>query len=140
VLTSIKRIAKNQARSFGITEVKLPEVHIEQKYIPAVYNDPALSQRIREHFEKRLGREQLKDIRPTMVGEDFTFYGRVEPRIPSLMFRLGAADPEVYTRAKQEGFSLPPLHSSYFAPPPEATIKTGIEAMTEAALLLLKRQ
>ena len=140
VLTSIKRIAENQARSFGIPEDKLPEVHIEQKYIPAVYNDPALSQRIREHFEKRLGRKQVKDIQPSMVGEDFTFYGRVEPRIPSLMFRLGAADPTAYKQAKQQNTSLPPLHSSYFAPPPEATIKTGIEAMTEAALLLLKRQ
>ncbi len=140
VLTSIKRIAENQARSFGMPEDKLPEVHIEQKYIPAVYNDPALSQRIREHFEKRLGREQVKDIQPSMVGEDFTLYGRVEPRIPSLMFRLGATDPAAYKQAKQQKTSLPSLHSSYFAPPPEATIKTGIEAMTEAALLLLKKQ
>ena len=42
--------------------------------------------------------------------------------------------------AIDEETSLPPLHSSYFAPPPEATIKTGIEAMTEAALLLLIKQ
>ena len=75
-----------------------------------------------------------------MVGEDFTLYGRVEPRILSLMFRLGAVDPAEYVWAKQQKISLPPLHSSYFTPPPEAIIKTGIEAMTEAALLLLEKQ
>ncbi|MEA3419460.1 MAG: amidohydrolase [Campylobacterota bacterium] len=140
VLESIKRIAKNQAQSFGMPENKLPEVHIEQKYIPAVYNDPALSQQIREHFEKRLGYEQARSIGPSMVSEDFALFGQIEPRIPSLMFRLGATDPIAYKKAKEEDASLPSLHSPYFAPPPETTIKTGIEAMTEAALLLLKRE
>ncbi len=140
VLASIERIAKNQARSFGIPEDKLPVVHIKQKYTPAVYNNPVLSQRIREHFEKRLGSEQVRSIGPEMIGEDFSQYGRVEPLIPSLMFKLGAVDLAVYARVKQENISLPPLHSPYFAPVPESTIKTGIEAMTEAALLLLKKQ
>ena len=140
VLESIKRIAKNQARSFGMPEKKLPVIHIKQKYTPSLYNDPALSQRIRKHFEMRLGKEQVKNIKPEMVGDDFAQYGRVEPRIPSLMFRLGAVDPAVYKQSKQQNLSLPQLHSPYFAPPPESTIKTGIEAMTEAALLLLKKQ
>jgi len=140
VLDAIKRITRNQARSFGIPEDKLPQVHIKKPYTPAVYNDPTLSKRIQEHFKKTLGSERVKSIRPAMGGEDFALYGRVEPRIPSLMFRLGAAEPTVYARAKQEDILLPPLHSPYFAPPPEATIKTGIEAMTEAALLLLKKQ
>jgi len=140
VLDAIKRIALNQARSFGIPEDKLPQVHIKKDYTPAVYNDPVLSKQIREHFEETLGSERVKSIQPAMVGEDFTHYGRVEPRIPSLMFRLGAADPEAYQQAKQQNISLPPLHSPHFAPPPETTIKTGVEAMTEAALLLLKKQ
>ncbi len=140
VLDSIKRIALNQARSFGVPEDRLPEVRIKEKYTPAVYNDPTLSNRIRKHFEKILGSEHVISIRPAMGGEDFARYGRVEPRIPSLMFRLGAADPAAYELAKQNKTSLPPLHSPHFAPPPEATIKTGIEAMTEAALLLLKKQ
>ena len=140
VLDAIKRIAVNQARSYGRPEERLPRVHIEKQYTPAVYNDPALSERIHKHFEETLGRERVKSIRPAMVGEDFARYGRVEPRIPSLMFRLGGADPAAYERAKQQQTSLPPLHSPLFAPPPEATIKTGIEAMTEAAMLLLEKQ
>lgn len=140
VLDAIKRIAINQARSYGMPEEKLPQVHIEKQYTPAVYNDPALSERIHKHFEETLGSKRVKSIRPAMAGEDFARYGRVEPRIPSLMFRLGAADPAAYERAKQQNTSLPPLHSPLFAPPPEATIKTGIKAMTEAALLLLEKQ
>ena len=139
VLDAIKRIAINQARSYGMPEERLPQVHMK-KQAPAVYNDPALSRRIHEHFEEVLGSEQVKSIRPAMIGEDFAHYGRVEPRIPSLMFRLGAADPAAYERAKQQQTSLPPLHSPLFAPPPEATINTGIEAMTEAAFLLLEKQ
>ena len=140
VLTAIKRIAINQARSFGIPEDKLPEVYIKQKYTPSVYNDPALSQKIRDHFKKRLGPEQVRKIAPAMVGEDFAHYGWIEPRIPSLMFRLGAADPALFTPLKPANSSLVSLHSPYFAPPPEATIKTGIEAMSEAILLLLKKE
>jgi amidohydrolase len=140
VLDAIKRIALNQARSFGIPKDKLPRVHIKKPYTPAVYNDPVLSKRIREQFIKTLGSKRVKSIRPAMGGEDFALYGRTEPRIPSLMFRLGAADPAAYERAKQQQVSLPPLHSPRFAPPPETTIKTGIEAMTEAALLLLQKQ
>ena len=75
-----------------------------------------------------------------MVGEDFSRYGRTEPRIASLMFRLGAADPAAFDEAEAGKRVLPPLHSPHFAPPPEATIKTGVEAMTEAALLLLKKE
>lgn len=139
VLDAIKRIAINQARSFGMPEERLPRVHMK-KQAPAVYNDPALSKRIHEHFEEILGSERVRSIRPAMMGEDFAHYGRVEPRIPSLMFWLGAVDPAAYERAKQLNTSLPPLHSPHFAPLPEATIKTGIEVMTEAALLLLKKQ
>jgi len=140
VLDAIKRIALNQARSFGMPEDKLPKVQILKNYTPAVYNDPALSKRIRERFEKTMGSQRVKSIPAAMIGEDFTHYGRVEPRIPSLMFRLGAADLIAYKQAKQQNIALPPLHSPRFAPPPETTIKTGVEAMTEAALLLLEKQ
>ena len=139
VLEAIKRIVISQARSFGMPEEKLPEIRI-YKAASAVYNDPALSQQLRRRFEQVFGADRVKPLRPTMVGEDFSRYGRVEPRIPSLMFRLGAVDPEVYEAAKRQNAELPPLHSPRFAPLPETTITTGVEAMTEAALLLLKKE
>ena len=42
-----------------------------------------------------------------MVSEDFTLYGRIEPRIPSLIFQLGATDPAAYEQAKQQNVSAP---------------------------------
>ncbi|MEJ2501022.1 MAG: peptidase dimerization domain-containing protein, partial [Campylobacterales bacterium] len=140
VLDSIKRIVLNQARAFGIPEEKLPKISVKKAYTPSVYNDPGLTGRIRGRFEEVFGKKQVRTLQPSMVGEDFSRYGRTDPRIPSLMFRLGAADPAEYAEAEAGKRVLPPLHSPRFAPPPEATIKTGVEAMTEAALLLLLKK
>ena len=74
-----------------------------------------------------------------MGGEDFGQYGRVEPKIPSLMFWLGAVDPAVYQAAQTGGPALPSLHSPFFAPLPQPTVTTGVEAMTAAALDLLAK-
>ena len=75
-----------------------------------------------------------------MGGEDFALYGRVEPKIPSLIFKLGAVDETGLTKAKESGKKLPSLHSPFFAPLPEPTIKTGVLAMTSAALELLAKK
>jgi hippurate hydrolase len=90
-------------------------------------------------FERVLGKHRVTAIRPVMGGEDFARYGRVEPKIPSLMFRLGAIDSSLLTKAKEKGEQLPSLHSPFFAPLPEPTIKTGVLAMTSAALELLAK-
>ena len=61
----------------------------------------------------------------------------LEDQVPIVLFWLGAADPEKYEAAQRGERSLPSLHSSKFAPPPEPTIKTGVLAMTAAVLELL---
>jgi metal-dependent amidase/aminoacylase/carboxypeptidase family protein len=69
-----------------------------------------------------------------MIGEDFARYGRTKEDVPIFMFRLGtikAGDPNQPSES-------PSLHSAQFAPLPEPTIKTGVRAMTEAALNLLQ--
>ena len=43
------------------------------------------------------------------------------------------------TEAAEKGETLPSLHSPFFRPVPEPTIKTGILALTSAALELLQR-
>jgi hippurate hydrolase len=90
-------------------------------------------------FERTLGKNRVKEMPPVMAGEDFARYGRVEPKIPSLMFRLGAVDGALLTKAKDKGEKLPSLHSPFFAPLPEPTIKTGVLVMTSAALELLAK-
>lgn len=55
------------------------------------------------------------------------------------MFWLGAVDPQKVKEAEETGTKLPSLHSPFYAPMPEPTIKTGIRAMSAAALDLLKK-
>ncbi len=106
---------------------------------PSVYNDPDLTWRIARVFERTLGKDRAKETPPVMAGEDFARYGRVEPKIPSLMFKLGAVDGTLLTKAKENEEQLPSLHSPFFEPLPEPTIKTGVLAMTSAALELLAK-
>jgi hippurate hydrolase len=56
------------------------------------------------------------------------------------MFWLGAVSPEKVAASQKEGSQpLPSLHSGVFAPLPEPTLKTGVKAMTAAALELLAK-
>jgi hypothetical protein len=55
-----------------------------------------------------------------------------------VIFWLGADDPVAYSEAQKKGVSRPALHSALFAPVPEPTLRTGITAMTDAALDLLQ--
>jgi len=137
LLDGIRRIAEGQARSAGIPENLLPEVSIRDEYTPALYNDPELTQRLVTAMQNRLGAERLVQWQPVMGGDDFSEYGRVEPRIPIAYFWLGAVDPEKVKAAEAAGEELPSLHSSQFAPLPEPTLRTGVDAMTAAALELL---
>jgi hypothetical protein len=52
------------------------------------------------------------------------------------MFWLGAVKQSTYDAAQINNSQLPSLHSAKFAPDPEPTIKTGVEAMTTAALAI----
>ncbi len=55
------------------------------------------------------------------------------------MYRLGTVNQERYLQSIDSATRLPTLHSANFAPDPEPTIKTGVLTMSEAALLLLKK-
>lgn len=141
LLDGIERIAVAQARAFGLPEDKLPVVKLARgEFTPATYNDPALTERIAGVLKARLGEANVVETGPVMGGEDFGRYGRVEPKIPSLILWLGAVDPVKIEAAKASGDALPSLHSPFFAPLPEPTITTGVEVMTSAALDLLGKR
>lgn len=135
LLSGIERVAKNAARTAGLPEDKLPVVTVRDEYTPALYNTPELVDRAVAAIGKTLGAENLVEQEPVMGGEDFGRYGRVEPKIPIFMFRLGAvSNGRMEQSLRGEGEPLPSLHSSKFAPDPDPTIKTGIIAMTAAVL------
>ncbi|WP_446831183.1 amidohydrolase [Candidatus Foliamicus sp.] len=139
LLEGIARIAKAQARALGLPEDRLPEVHVKNEYTPALYNDPGLSNRVADALRAELGEDNVELSKPVMGGEDFARFGRTQPRIPSFYFWLGGAEPAAFAAAKARGSSLPATHSPYFLPAYELTLRTGVRAMTAAALDLLAK-
>ncbi|NNC38994.1 MAG: amidohydrolase [Hyphomonadaceae bacterium] len=136
-LSTIRRIAKGLGESYGLPEDKLPIVVHKDEFTPALYNDPELAARMMPVIGKAIGEDNVKELKPVMGGEDFGQFGRVDPKIPSLLFWLGAVSPDDIAEAKKTGKTLPSLHSPFFAPDAKPTLETGVAAMTAAALDLL---
>ncbi|MGD9812281.1 MAG: amidohydrolase [Sphingobium sp.] len=140
LLDSIARIAKAEAMAAGMPDDRLPEIRAADSFTPAAFNTEPLTGRIIGLFRTRFG-DRVMQMAPTMGGEDFGRYrtGGAEP-IQSLIFWLGAVPQGKWDAAKGDIASLPSLHSALWAPDPEPAIATGVEALTAAALDLLKRE
>jgi amidohydrolase len=138
ILAAIKRIADGCGRAAGVPDDRLPVVTVLRESIPSTYNDPGLTRRVHAALGRALGAERVIAADPVMGGEDFGCYGRVDPKIPICMFWLGAVEPAKVERALREKKPLPSLHSAEFAPDADAAIRTGVRAMTAAALESLK--
>jgi amidohydrolase len=140
-LAAIRRICRGEAIAAGLPEDRLPLLTtVEEEFTPSTFNDPALTARVTRTLTGWLGAENVKQIQPEMVGEDFSQFGRTVEKVPLCLFRLGAVAPEKVADSQRMGTPLPSLHSSKFAPVPEPTIKTGVTAMTAAALELLRKK
>jgi hippurate hydrolase len=123
VLAAIARITKAEADSAGALRAPYIE-HYEAT--DAVYNDPALAQRLGSALETALGKDNVVAAEPGLASEDFSYFTAQD--IPSFYFTLGGADPEKYARAQAGGENLPSNHSSLFAPDLDPALHTGIAA------------
>lgn len=140
LIEGIKRIAKAQAISAGLPEELHPTVETENDYTPSTYNDPAMTERIMSAVSAQLGEKRVYSRPPSMGGEDFSFFHRHDEEIPTLIFWTGGSDPIAMDKAADGKGEAPPAnHSPFFAPDPEASLKTGVEAMTIGAMELLKK-
>jgi hippurate hydrolase len=137
VLASIERIVKGVAATAGIPEEKAPIVKISEG-TGATYNDPVLVDRLVVAFKQVLGEENVVKLPPVMGSEDFGNFS-LGQKIPTAIFWLGASDPEKVRANRESGAALPGWHSALFAPVPEPTLRTGVKAMTAAALELMKK-
>jgi hippurate hydrolase len=133
-LEAIERIAKAAAAAAAAPE---PEVRIRlEEFTPALHNDSALTKRTVTVLRQVLGADEVEPRPPVMGGEDFSRFGRAG--VPIFMFWLGTIDADRWEAARKEGATpLPSLHSDLFWPDPEPTIRTGVLAMSQAALNLV---
>src|SRR5881392_1976142 len=139
ILAAIEQIAKGCAIAAGIPPERAPIVSVSKdQFTPATYNNPDLTKRLVAVWKKSLGNENVEIVDATMGGEDFSEYSLPDHSIPAVDFHIGAVEPAKIAEYKQAGKELPTLHSSKFAPVPEATIRVGIIGMTAAVLDLMK--
>ncbi len=135
-LASVKRISLSMAAAAGVPPDRQPIFEEKDEFVPALYNDPPLTGRLRTAFTDWLGADRVTQVKPVMGGEDFSQFGRTVDKVPVCLFWLGTVDPSRYAASQKSGEALPSLHSSFYAPLPEPTIKTGVLAMTAAVLEL----
>ncbi len=128
VLAAISRIVKGEAEASGVVRQPLVE-HFEAT--DAVYNAPALDDRLAAVLEQALGKNNVEVLKPITGSEDFSVF--VQQGVPGFYFMLGAAEPEKYAQAKASGQNLPSNHSSLYAPDAKPALETGITA--EVAVL-----
>jgi len=135
LLSGIERMAKTEAAAARAPKEPVVKVSESQDL---TYNDPALTKRLAAALAKQLGAENVQEIRPEMVAEDFGEFGKAAG-VPSVQLRVGAVEPSRYEAAMKAGTPLPSLHSSGFAPDRERTIKAAATVLTLSALDLLSK-
>jgi hippurate hydrolase len=135
ILAAIARITKAEADAAAVQRAPLIE---NVGSTDAVYNDPALAQKLKITLEGALGKDNVETGEPLMASEDYSYF--IEQGIPSFYFALGGADPQKYSDAKNAGTQLPSNHSPLFAPDVDPALRTGITAEVAVLRDLLKAQ
>ena len=138
IMASIKRICKGEAMSAGLASEKFPLIEEVDERLPVLYNDPFITENIAENLKEKMGKSNIVLIPPVMGAEDFGRYGKTKEKIPICLLKIGTVSAENLKESKEKNTILPSLHSPYFTPVPELSIKTGVEAMTLAIIALLK--
>jgi len=138
IIQAVARIVRAAALGAGMPEERLPLVSVLDESAQALYNDPALTERLRPALKRVLGADNVRDVPPLMASEDFGQFG-LDRKIQVLMFSVGANSEETLAAAKRDGTPVPGPHSPLFAPVPGPTLRTGIVAMSTAALEVLGR-
>jgi amidohydrolase len=138
IIQAVARITRAAALGAGMPEDRLPLVSVLDESAQALYNDPGLAERLRPALQRALGPDNVRDFPPIMASEDFGEFG-LDRKIPVLMFWVGANSEETLAAAKRSGTPVPSPHSPLFAPVPAPTLRTGIVAMSTAALEVLGR-
>jgi amidohydrolase len=134
-LEAIQRVPRGLAIAAGLPEDRMPLYeHLGAESVAATFNNPQLTARLAAAVGKELGKENVVEIDPAMVSEDFGLFG-LNGKIPTVLLALGAADP-----AKLAAGTQPGLHSSKFAPAdPALVLRTGVRAAVSGVLDLLRR-
>ena len=139
LLDGIARIARGEAIAAGLPDEKLPAVRPGDNVTPATVNTQQFAARLHELFAAHFGEDRVCEARPVMAGEDFGRFWLADQSKQSAIFFVGGVPLDKWHAAGGDTTKLPSLHSPFWAPDAEAVIGTATEAMTVAALDVLKK-
>jgi len=134
-LEAIQRIPRGLALASGFPDDRAPIYeHLDHESVASTYNDPALITRVAAAMTRELGKENVVEVDPAMVSEDFGLFG-LNRAIPTALLVVGAADASALAAGTQAG-----LHSSRFVPDDAARVlRTGVRALVSGVLGVLPR-
>ena len=135
----IKEICNGIASSMGLDESRWPQVILPEQYTPANYNDENLVDIMVNVSESLIGKENVISSEPQMVGEDFARYGSTKEDIPTVMYWLGTVPQERMEKYNAGNYALPALHSPFYYPDIENSIRTGVLVSTESLIELFNK-
>jgi hippurate hydrolase len=139
LVDGVRRIVRGEAIAAGLPEDKMPTVEIEQPSADATFNTPQLSDRLLKLFGSHFGAARVVETKPIMASEDFSRYWLADKSKQSTIFWVGGVPQAKWDAVKGDTLKLPALHSALWAPDADAVISTATEAMTVAALDILKK-
>ncbi len=140
LLDGIARIARGEAIAAGVPDDRMPVVTIrENQATPATFNTEKLANHALDLFKSNFGADRTTILPPLMVGEDVGRYWLNDPSVAGTLFWVGGVPKAKWDAVGGDTTRLPSLHSPLWAPDAEAVISTATEAMTIAALDVLKK-
>ncbi|SFL90192.1 amidohydrolase [Variovorax sp. OV329] len=132
LLAGIRRTANAAAAMGGAPE---PTVEL----VPggaAIVNDAQVVNRTATALKAALGDKNVTEVPPITASEDFSEF--LNAGVPGMMFFVGTVSPKDWEASRKPGGKpIPFNHSPFFAPVPEPSIKTSVEAMSVALLTTL---
>ena len=120
----------------GTVDVKLSVV---AETTSISFNTHEITTHMAAVFTEHFGKDRVLAVEPQMGGEDFSEYYLADKTIQSLFFHVGGVPKAKWDAVQGDVAKLPSLHSPLWAPDAEAVISTAVEAMTTAALEVLKK-
>ena len=132
----IKEICNGVASSMGLEKSRWPKVVIPDTFTPANYNDEKLVDIMKKVSISAIGDENVVVSEPQLVGEDFARYGNTDHDIPTVMYWLGTVPKERIEKYNLGEYALPALHSPFYYPEIENSIRTGVLVSTESLIEL----
>ena len=108
----------------GLDKSRWPKIVMRDQSTPANFNDGMLIDIMTDVSKSLIGKENVVTVEPQMVGEDFARYGSTKEDIPTAMYWLGTVPKERMDKYNTGEYALPALHSPFYYPDIENSIRT----------------